>query len=187
MLELDWYKKYDAFKRKEEWYLYAKQQEQLSIAEIAQHMHEHNTPFTAGTIEGLLKDFVQCVHEQLLNGNSVKIDNLAIFRLAVESNAFKSPGDVDPSTARIGVRAGIGEAEADDKMKPAVKSVKLTATATGKLMRKNITRKVKLGWTTEAEALMDEERRKAGGDKAKAAKGGKNSAAKNTKGAKKKL
>lgn len=42
-----------------------------------------------------------------------------------------------------------------------VKSVKLLATATGKTMRKRLTDDVTLGWSTEAKALMDEERQKA--------------------------
>lgn len=160
MLELDWYKIFDPQRKNINWYVYARQQELLSIADIAQHMQEHNTPFSKGTIEGLLNDFVQCIHEQLLNGKSVKIDNLAIFRLAVESNAFKSPGEVSEESARLGVRAAMGSAADDDKTQPAVKGVKLTAVATGKMMRKNISRETKLGWTTEAVALMDEERRK---------------------------
>lgn len=161
MLELDWYKIFDPLRKNINWYVYAKQQELLSISDLAQHMQEHNTPFSKGTIEGLLNDFVQCIHEQLLNGKSVKIDNLAIFRLAVESNAFKSPGEVSKETASLGVRAAAGDTGGDDKTQPAVKGVKLTAVATGKMMRKNISRKAKLGWTTEAVALMDEERRKA--------------------------
>ena len=161
MLELNWYKIFDLPKKEAKWYVYAKQQELLSISDLAQHMQEHNTPFSKGTIEGLLNDFVECIHEQLLNGKSVKIDNLAIFRLAVESNAFSSPGEVDEATARLGVRAAMGIPGDDGKEQPAVKGVKLTAMATGTMMRKSVSRKAKLGWTTEAEALMEEERKKA--------------------------
>lgn len=161
MLELDWYKIFDPLRKRVNWYVYSKLQEQLSIADLAEHMHMHNTPFSKGTIEGLLKDFVECIHEQLLNGKSVKIDNLAIFRLAVESNAFSSPGEVDEATTRLGVRAAMGTPGDDGKELPAVKGVKLTATATGTMMRKSVSRKAKLGWTTEAEALMEEERKKA--------------------------
>lgn len=161
MLELDWYKNYNPIKDEEKWYVQHIARNSLSIADIAQHMHEHNTPFSAGTIEGLLKDFVQCVNEQLLGGNIVKIDNLAIFKLAVESYAFSSPGEVNPATARLGVQARIGTAEGNEKEQPAAKAVKLTAVATGSLASKNLGHSVSLGWTTLAEALMDEERRRA--------------------------
>ena len=38
----------------------------LGIHEMAVHMAEHNTPFSEGTIEGILRDFVKCVREQTL-------------------------------------------------------------------------------------------------------------------------
>ena len=50
----------------------------MNIHDMAVHMAEHNTPFSEGTIEGILRDFVKCVREQTLNGNTVKVDNLAI-------------------------------------------------------------------------------------------------------------
>ena len=43
----------------------------LNIHEMAVHMAEHNTPFSEGTIEGILRDFVKCVREQTLNGNTI--------------------------------------------------------------------------------------------------------------------
>ena len=52
----------------------------LSVQDMAKHMAEHNTMFSEGSITGILIDFVKCVREQVLNGNTVKIDNLAIFR-----------------------------------------------------------------------------------------------------------
>ena len=53
----------------------------MNIHDMAVHMAEHNTPFSEGTIEGILRDFVKCVREQTLNGNTVKVDNLAIFKV----------------------------------------------------------------------------------------------------------
>ena len=61
----------------------------MSIDDMAKHMAEHNTPFSVGTIAGILKDFVSCTREQCLNGNTVKIDNLAIFKCSVEGNGMK--------------------------------------------------------------------------------------------------
>ena len=46
----------------------------LNIHDMAVHMAEHNTPFSEGTIEGILRDFVKCVREQTLNGNTVKVE-----------------------------------------------------------------------------------------------------------------
>jgi hypothetical protein len=62
----------------------------MTIDDMAQHMAEHQTPFSPGTILGILKDFVKCTREQCLNGNTVKIDNLAIFKCSVEANGMKT-------------------------------------------------------------------------------------------------
>ena len=61
----------------------------LSIHDMALHMAEHNTPFSVGAIEGILRDFVSCTREQCLNGNTVKIDNLAIFKCSIEGNGMQ--------------------------------------------------------------------------------------------------
>jgi len=59
--------------------------ESMSVSDMARHMAEHNTVFSEGSILGVLTDFVKCVREQVLNGNTVKIDNLAIFKATVRS------------------------------------------------------------------------------------------------------
>ena len=63
--------------------------ETLEISDMARHMAEHNTAFSEGLILGVLTDFVKCVREMVLNGNTVKIDNLAIFKATVEANALE--------------------------------------------------------------------------------------------------
>ena len=52
----------------------------MGVLEMAHHMAEHNTMFSEGSITGILIDFVKCVREMVLMGNTVKIDNLAIFK-----------------------------------------------------------------------------------------------------------
>ena len=63
--------------------------ESMSIQDMAHHMAEHNTVFSEGSILGVLTDFVKCVREMVLMGNTVKIDNLAIFKATVEANALE--------------------------------------------------------------------------------------------------
>ena len=60
----------------------------MTVQDMAEHMAEHNTAFSEGTITGILIDFVKCIREQVLNGNTVKIDNLAIFKATVEANGL---------------------------------------------------------------------------------------------------
>ena len=63
----------------------------MSISDMAKHMAEHHTPFSEGTILGILKDFVACTREMCLMGNTVKIDDLAIFKCSIEANGLQLP------------------------------------------------------------------------------------------------
>lgn len=146
MLELKWYEGLDVASGKKNWYVRSVTQQMLGIHEMAQHMEEHHTPFSAGTIEGLLTDFVKCIREQLLNGNSVKIDDLAIFKLSMESRPYEDVGGIDAETGQFEAQARVGSA---------VKAVKLLATATGSSMRAKLGRDAKLDWSTEAKAMME--------------------------------
>ena len=55
----------------------------MDLHDMAHHMAEHNTAFSEGLIVGVLTDFVKCVREMVLNGNTVKVGNLAIFKATV--------------------------------------------------------------------------------------------------------
>ena len=112
-------------------------------------MAEHNTPFSEGTIEGILRDFVKCVREQTLNGNTVKVDNLAIFKVSVMGNGCKEL--YDPATDKT-ISASIGTLAKTDKTGPAVQSLKLLAQATGEYTREELNKDGKLGWTDKAAA-----------------------------------
>ena len=119
----------------------------MGIHEMAVHMAEHNTPFSEGTIEGILRDFVKCVREQTLNGNTVKVDNLAIFKVSVIGNGCKEL--YDPATDKT-ITASIGTLARTDKTGPAVHSLKLLAQATGEYTREELNKDGKLGWTDKA-------------------------------------
>ena len=121
----------------------------LNIHEMAVHMAEHNTPFSEGTIEGILRDFVKCVREQTLNGNTVKVDNLAIFKVSVIGNGCTELYD---AAADKTISASLGTLAKTDKTGPAVQSLKLLAQATGEYTRDELNKDGKLGWTDKAAA-----------------------------------
>ena len=121
----------------------------MGIHEMAVHMAEHNTPFSEGTIEGILRDFVKCVREQTLNGNTVKVDNLAIFKVSVIGNGCRELYDADTDKT---ITASIGTIGKNDKTGPAVNSLKLLAQATGEYTREELNKDGKLGWTDKAAA-----------------------------------
>ena len=49
----------------------------MGVQDMAHHMAEHNTMFSEGSITGILIDFVRCVREQVLNGNTAVVTTAA--------------------------------------------------------------------------------------------------------------
>ena len=102
----------------------------LSIQDMAHHMADHNTAFSEGTITGILIDFVKCIREQVLNGNTVKIDNLAIFKATVEGNGLETLYDAESdkvAMASIGTLptgAKTGKLSWSDKTKAEIAAAK---------------------------------------------------------------
>ena len=121
----------------------------LSVQDMARHMSEHNTMFSEGSITGILIDFVKCVREQILMGNTVKIDNLAIFKATVEANALETLYDAENDKV---ASATMGTLPEGAKTGAAVKTVKLLAQSTGDFTREELKKDVKLAWTDKTKA-----------------------------------
>ena len=79
----------------------------------------HNTPYSAGLIKGVLTDMIACTKELILDGKNVKLDDLAIFSVGIVSR--KGAASADAFTL------------ADN-----VKGLKLRARATGELSNAQI-------------------------------------------------
>ena len=97
----------------------------MDLHDMAHHMAEHNTAFSEGLIVGVLTDFVKCTREMVLNGNTVKVGNLAIFKATVESNGLEVLYDAQ-----------------SDKV----------AQSTGDFTRDELKKDVKLSWTDKTKA-----------------------------------
>jgi hypothetical protein len=121
----------------------------LNIHDMAVHMAEHNTPFSEGTIEGILRDFVKCTREQTLMGNTVKVDNLAIFKVSCIGNGCNMLYDANADKT---ISASIGVLKKTDNTGPAVASLKLLAQATGEYTREELNKDGRLSWTDKAAA-----------------------------------
>ena len=123
----------------------------LSVQDMAHHMADHNTAFSEGTITGILIDFVKCIREQVLNGNTVKIDNLAIFKATVEGNGLETLYDAENDKVAM---ATVGTLPAGAKTGAAVRVVKLLAQSTGDATRDELTKNAKLSWTDKTKAAI---------------------------------
>ena len=131
----------------------------LSIKDMAKHMAEHNTPFSVGTIEGILRDFVACTREQCLNGNTVKIDDLAIFKCSVEANGLQLAEDYKINCG-LGVIPkkgpdGTGVPDFTKQAQYAIHSVKLLAQSTGEFVRAELNGDASFRWTKAAAEKID--------------------------------
>ena len=151
MIELYLTKVTENSEREQAGKLYARvsYKESMTIQDMAHHMSEHNTVFSEGSILGVLTDFVKCVREQVLNGNTVKIDNLAIFKATVESNALEVLYDAENDRV---ASATMGTLPEGAKTGAAVKTVKLLAQSTGEFTRDELKKDVKLSWTDKTKA-----------------------------------
>ena len=121
----------------------------MTVQDMAHHMSEHNTMFSEGSITGILIDFVKCVREQVLMGNTVKIDNLAIFKATVEANGLETLYDAEHDKV---ASATIGQLAEGQKTGAAVKVIKLLAQSTGDFTRDELKKDAKLAWTDKTKA-----------------------------------
>lgn len=101
------------------WYAYPVIEETINLDGLAEHMSNHNTPYSKGAIKEMLTDMVACTKELLLEGKNVKIADLAIFSLGIKN----ASGEADPSKFNVATN---------------IKGVKFRARATGELVAKNL-------------------------------------------------
>ncbi len=94
-------------------------EETYDLDGLAEHMSNHNTPYSKGVIKGLLTDMVFCIKELLLEGKNVKIDDLAIFSLGIKNKLT-------------------ADSEDEFAVSKNIEGVKLRARATGELMTKSL-------------------------------------------------
>ena len=94
-------------------------EETIDLDALAEHMSNHNSPYSKGVIKGLLTDMIGCIKELLLEGKNVKIDDLAIFSLGIKNKEMATKEDEFTVSKNIS-------------------GVKLKARATGDLMSKSL-------------------------------------------------
>ena len=82
------------------WFARAMVNQTIDLEQLAEHMANHNTPYSKGAILGVLTDMVNCIRELVLDGNAVKIPNLAIFSSSPRPQGFSN----SPPTIPRGMR-----------------------------------------------------------------------------------
>lgn len=67
--------------------------EKVSFDQFCKHIADHNSPFSKGTIQGILTDAVACLKEQLLAGNRVVLGDLGTFSVELATKPAKTTDD----------------------------------------------------------------------------------------------
>ena len=55
----------------------------IDVKGLAEHMAKHNTPFSPGTITGIITDAIACIKELALDGKRISLDGLVSIGLSV--------------------------------------------------------------------------------------------------------
>lgn len=71
---------------------YAKNQirEVWNLDKFCKHIASHNSGYSRGLVKAILSDMCDCLVEQLLNGNKVKLGELGVFNLTISSEGAES-------------------------------------------------------------------------------------------------
>ena len=101
------------------WYARPVIEDTYDTEKLAKHMSNHNTPYSAGVIKGVLADMISCIKDLILDSTNVKLDDLAIFSVGIVS------------------KKGAASA-AEFSLANNVKGLKLRARATGELSNAQI-------------------------------------------------
>lgn len=96
----------------------------VELEDLAEHMAQHNTPYSEGVIKGVLTDMVNCIRELVLEGKSVKIPNLCIFSAGIKTRGADRAQDFSAATNVV--------------------SAYLKARSTGRFSREEVTKKASI-------------------------------------------
>ena len=67
------------------WYATAVSDREMNFEDFVTHISEHNSPYSRGTIHGVLMDTLDCLKELILDGKSVRFSDLGMFSIGMTS------------------------------------------------------------------------------------------------------
>lgn len=86
----------DAGKKK--FYATAVQDRTMEFEDFATHISEHNSPYSRGTVHGVLMDTLDCLQELILDGKSVRFADLGLFSIGMTSRGEDNAEKVNASS-----------------------------------------------------------------------------------------
>ncbi len=79
---------------KKMWYAAAVTDREMSFEDLVSHIAEHTSPFSRGTVHGVLMDSLDCLQELILDGKSVRLGALGLFSIGMKSRPETSKANV---------------------------------------------------------------------------------------------
>ena len=61
-----------------------------NLERFAKHIADHNGVYSRGTVKGVISDMCECIVEQLLNGNKIKLGELGDFCISLNTEGAES-------------------------------------------------------------------------------------------------
>ena len=87
------------------------QRETIGLKTLAQHIREHGSSFSVGTLQGVLSDMIECTRELLKQGYSVDFEGLMRLYVTGKSQGVDSAEDFNPAVhfTRINLRGDVAD------------------------------------------------------------------------------
>ncbi len=79
---------------KKKWYATSVTDREMSFEDFVTHIADHTSPFSRGTVHGVLMDTLDCLQELILDGKSVRLGELGLFSIGMTSKAENTKADV---------------------------------------------------------------------------------------------
>ena len=70
---------------KELWYATVVTDREMNFEEFVDHISSHNSPYSRGTVHGVMMDMLDCLKELILDGKSVRFSDLGLFSIGMTS------------------------------------------------------------------------------------------------------
>lgn len=62
----------------------------MEFDQFVDHMAEHSSPYTRGTISGVLTDMLDCLKEQILDGKQVRLGDLGLISVGIDGKSAET-------------------------------------------------------------------------------------------------
>ena len=82
------------------WYATAVNDREMSFEDFVTHISEHNSPYSRGTIHGVLMDTLDCLKHLILDGKSVRFSDLGLFSIGMTSRGEVSKEKVTAASVQ---------------------------------------------------------------------------------------